>query len=112
MFRYRTSTSSFRDAAFATPQADYQPARAPRLVRVPSLSYGERSAGNFVVHGDNILALQALALQYAGRVRCIYIDPPYNNHSDCRPVQLLVRWESAAIGKPAQQQQVAEYGEP
>jgi len=33
---------------------------------------------NFVVHGDNLLALKALLPTYAGKVKCIYIDPPYN----------------------------------
>ncbi len=33
---------------------------------------------NIIIHGDNLLALKALEFQYAGRVKCIYIDPPYN----------------------------------
>jgi adenine-specific DNA-methyltransferase len=33
---------------------------------------------NLIVHGDNLLALKALLPTYAGRVKCIYIDPPYN----------------------------------
>lgn len=33
---------------------------------------------NIIIHGDNLLALKALESQYAGRVKCIYIDPPYN----------------------------------
>ena len=34
--------------------------------------------GNMLVHGDNLLALKALEAKYAGQVKCIYIDPPYN----------------------------------
>ena len=33
---------------------------------------------NILIHGDNLLALKALEQEYAGRVKCIYIDPPYN----------------------------------
>jgi adenine-specific DNA-methyltransferase len=34
--------------------------------------------GNLVVHGDNLHALKALLPLYAGKVDCVYIDPPYN----------------------------------
>lgn len=43
-----------------------------------SLSYGDPKSGNILVHGDNLEALKALLPFYAGRVKCIYIDPPYN----------------------------------
>ena len=33
---------------------------------------------NLIIHGDNLHALKALMPRYAGRVHCIYIDPPYN----------------------------------
>lgn len=33
---------------------------------------------NILIHGDNLLALKALESKYAGQVKCIYIDPPYN----------------------------------
>lgn len=33
---------------------------------------------NKLIHGDNLLALKALESKYAGQVKCIYIDPPYN----------------------------------
>lgn len=33
---------------------------------------------NMLIHGDNLLALKALESKYAGKVKCIYIDPPYN----------------------------------
>lgn len=36
---------------------------------------------NMLIHGDNLLALKALENKYAGRVKCIYIDPPYNTGS-------------------------------
>ena len=31
-----------------------------------------------LIHGDNLLALKALESKYAGQVKCIYIDPPFN----------------------------------
>lgn len=34
--------------------------------------------GNMLIHGDNLLALKALESKYAKKVKCIYIDPPYN----------------------------------
>ena len=33
---------------------------------------------NMLIHGDNLLALKALEQKYAGKIKCIYIDPPYN----------------------------------
>ncbi|WP_259650410.1 site-specific DNA-methyltransferase [Burkholderia pseudomallei] len=46
-------------------------------------TYGDASAAaeNLIVQGDNLLALKALVPFYAGRVKCIFIDPPYNTQS-------------------------------
>jgi adenine-specific DNA-methyltransferase len=47
-------------------------------------AYGDLSgvnADNFLIQGDNLLALKALIPFYAGRVKCIFIDPPYNTQS-------------------------------
>jgi adenine-specific DNA-methyltransferase len=41
-------------------------------------AYGERRGENLLVHGDNLAAMRALALRFAGMVRCAYLDPPYN----------------------------------
>lgn len=38
--------------------------------------------GNLIVHGDNLVALKALLPTYAGKVKCIYIDPPYNTGNE------------------------------
>ena len=35
--------------------------------------------GNAVIHGENLAVLQAMTTQFTGKIRCIYIDPPYNN---------------------------------
>ena len=36
---------------------------------------------NLLIHGDNLLALKALEQDFAGKIKCIYIDPPYNTGS-------------------------------
>ncbi len=65
-----------------------RPKLEPRvLVEDPSLSYCGKNpeAGgifdNMLIKGDNLLALKALEQKYAGKVKCIYIDPPYNTGS-------------------------------
>ena len=47
------------------------------LLENKELSYGY-DTDNMIIHGDNLLALKALEQDYAGKVKCIYIDPPYN----------------------------------
>lgn len=46
-------------------------------------TYGDATAAaeNLIIQGDNLLALKALIPFYAGRVKCIFIDPPYNTKS-------------------------------
>lgn len=46
------------------------------------LSAGDPEAGNLLVQGDNLEALRALLPYYAGKVKCIYIDPPYNTGNE------------------------------
>jgi adenine-specific DNA-methyltransferase len=48
------------------------------------LSVGDPGSGNLLVEGDNLVALKALLPFYAGEVKCIYIDPPYNTGVDER----------------------------
>lgn len=52
------------------------------LKEEPSLSVGDPGSGNLLVEGDNLLALKALLPYYAGQVKCIYIDPPYNTGNE------------------------------
>jgi adenine-specific DNA-methyltransferase len=51
------------------------------LEAVPEHSYGDPNAENMLIQGDNLDALKALLPFYAGRVKCIFIDPPYNTRS-------------------------------
>ena len=41
-------------------------------------SYGDANTGNLFIHGDNLPVLKTLQNDYAGRIKLIYIDPPYN----------------------------------
>ena len=61
---------------------DEKPALEPRiLIENPEYSYGDGDTGNMLIHGDNLLALKALEQEYAGKIKCVYIDPPYNTGS-------------------------------
>ncbi len=51
------------------------------LEEASDLSAGDKETGNMLVQGDNLKALKALLPFYAGRVKCVYIDPPYNTRS-------------------------------
>ena len=51
------------------------------LIEDKSKSYGDPNTENMLIHGDNLLALKALERDYAGKIKCIYIDPPYNTGS-------------------------------
>lgn len=48
------------------------------LIEDKSKSYGDPNTENMLIHGDNLLVLKALERDYAGKIKCIYIDPPYN----------------------------------
>jgi adenine-specific DNA-methyltransferase len=59
-----------------------EPKLEPRiLIENPEYSYGDRHTENMLIHGDNLLALKALEQDFSGRIKCIYIDPPYNTGS-------------------------------
>ena len=59
-----------------------EPAVEPRiLLHTPDRDYGDPTSENMLIHGDNLLALKALEQEFAGQVKCIYIDPPYNTGS-------------------------------
>jgi len=51
------------------------------LEEVPELGVGDPDTGNMLIQGDNLEALKSLLPFYAGQVKCIYIDPPYNTGS-------------------------------
>jgi adenine-specific DNA-methyltransferase len=56
-----------------------EPKLEPRiLIENPEYSYGDPKSENMLIHGDNLLALKALEQDFTGKIKCIYIDPPYN----------------------------------
>jgi adenine-specific DNA-methyltransferase len=75
------------------------------LEPVPELSCGETASGNLIVQGDNLHALKALLPRYAGQVKCIYIDPPYNTgnegwvYNDNVNSPEIRRWLGDVVGK-------------
>ncbi|TDH23965.1 site-specific DNA-methyltransferase [Segetibacter sp. 3557_3] len=58
---------------------DMDPKLEPRiLIEEPTKSYGDPKAENLLINGDNLLALKALEQEFTGKIKCIYIDPPFN----------------------------------
>lgn len=49
-----------------------------RIKEEPGLSCGDPRTENRILHGDNLAAMQLLLPEFNGRIKCIYIDPPYN----------------------------------
>lgn len=70
-----------------------------------SLSAGDKEAGNLLIQGDNLHALKALLPFYAGKVKCIYIDPPYNTgnekwrYNDNVNAPEIKKWLNEVVGK-------------
>ena len=61
---------------------DIQPKLEPRiLIEDPDKSYGDCNTENMLIFGDNLLALKALEQEFSGKIKCIFIDPPYNTGS-------------------------------
>ncbi len=59
-----------------------EPKLEPRiLIEDSTESYGDPKSENMLIHGDNLLALKALEQDFTGKIKCIYIDPPYNTGS-------------------------------
>ncbi len=71
-------------------------------------SAGDVEAGNLLVQGDNLQALKALLPYYAGKVKCIYIDPPYNTgnenwiYNDNVNSPEIRQWLGKTVGKEAE----------
>jgi len=77
----------------------------PLLELVTDLSCSPANSGNHIVQGDNLHALKALLPRYAGQVRCIYIDLPYNTgnegwvYNDNVNNPEIRRWLGEVVGK-------------
>ena len=65
----------------------------------------DNGSENMIIHGDNLLALKSLLPQYEGRVKCIYIDPPYNTgnegwvYNDNVNDPRIRKWLGEVVGK-------------
>jgi adenine-specific DNA-methyltransferase len=68
----------------------------------------ETKSGNKIIHGDNLEALKALLPEYEGRVKCIYIDPPYNTgneswvYNDSVNDPKIKKWLGQVVGKESE----------
>jgi site-specific DNA-methyltransferase (adenine-specific)/adenine-specific DNA-methyltransferase len=80
----------------------------PELACTPPTGNPELETGNLIVQGDNLLALKALLPRYAGQVKCIYIDPPYNTgnegwvYNDNVKAPEIQKWLHQVVGKEAE----------
>ncbi len=65
----------------------------------------DNGSENMIIHGDNLEALKALLPRYEGRVKCIYIDPPYNTgnegwvYNDNVNDPKIKKWLGEVVGK-------------
>jgi adenine-specific DNA-methyltransferase len=79
--------------------------QVPYRVLEPQYTYGQADSGNMIVHGDNLDALKALLPRYEGRVKLVYIDPPYNTgnenwvYNDNVNDPKIKKWLGEVVGK-------------
>jgi len=68
-------------------------------------SQSQTNSGNKIIHGDNLEALKALLPEYEGKIKCIYIDPPYNTgnegwvYNDNVNDPKIKKWLEKVVGK-------------
>ena len=68
----------------------------------------ETNSGNKIIHGDNLEALKSLLPEYEGKIKCIYIDPPYNTgneswvYNDNVNDPKIKKWLGQVVGKEAE----------
>ena len=68
----------------------------------------ETQSGNKIIHGDNLEALKALLPEYEGKIKCIYIDPPYNTgnegwvYNDNVKDPKILKWLGQVVGKESE----------
>ncbi len=71
-------------------------------------TFGNDTSDNKIIHGDNLEALKALLPEYEGRIKCIYIDPPYNTgnenwvYNDNVNSPKIRKWLGQVVGKEAE----------
>jgi len=71
-------------------------------------TFGADDSENKIIHGDNLEALKALLPEYEGRIKCIYIDPPYNTgnenwvYNDNVNSPKIKKWLGQVVGKESE----------
>ena len=71
-------------------------------------TYNADASENKIIHGDNLEALKALLPEYEGRIKCIYIDPPYNTgnegwvYNDNVNDPKIKKWLGEVVGKESE----------
>jgi adenine-specific DNA-methyltransferase len=82
MFYLAMATIHFKGKSYV--QNHHLTLKYHHLVPNPAASLTDKISlhDNLIIHGDNLLALKALLPTYAGKVKCIYIDPPYNTGNE------------------------------
>ena len=79
--------------------------QVPFRVLEKQYTYGDSDSENMIIHGDNLDALKALLPRYEGKVKCIYIDPPYNTgnegwvYNDNVNDPKIKKWLGEVVGK-------------
>ncbi len=74
----------------------------------PNMQGGDSISENKIIHGDNLEALKALLPYYEGKIKCIYIDPPYNTgnegwvYNDNVNDPKIKKWLGKVVGKEAE----------
>ncbi len=93
---------TFNESAASTSSTtDSAPVTEP--VEVPGVG-----TGNKIIHGDNLEALKSLLPEYEGKIKCIYIDPPYNTgnegwvYNDNVNDPKIKKWLGQVVGKEAE----------
>ncbi|MBE6724069.1 MAG: site-specific DNA-methyltransferase [Ruminococcaceae bacterium] len=77
----------------------------PYRVLEEKYTYNAEKSGNMIIHGDNLEALKSLLPEFEGRVKCIYIDPPYNTgnegwvYNDNVNDPKIRKWLGEVVGK-------------
>ena len=79
--------------------------KVPFKVLEEKYTYNAEKSDNMIIRGDNLEALKALLPKYEGRIKCIYIDPPYNTgnegwvYNDNVNDPKIKRWLGEVVGK-------------
>lgn len=80
----------------------------PYRVLDKQYTYNAETSENKIIHGDNLEALRALLPEYEGRIKCIYIDPPYNTgnegwvYNDNVNDPKIKKWLGEVVGKESE----------